>query len=641
MCGLAGFLGTPSSKCNVLYKMVTSIKSRGPDHYGVWYDDEHNIAMAHARLAILDLSSAGHQPMSSSNERYIMIFNGEVYNHLALRQELEQFSENIWKGHSDTETLLAGFEYWGVRNTLEKCVGMFALVIWDSYEEKIILARDRFGEKPLYYGKQNGTFMFASELKALQVHPDFENKISRSALADYFRLNYIPTPFSIYENVFKLEPATIKTFSKTGDLLKSEIFWDLENIALKSELKNPSEADVLDDLELLIKNSIKGQQISDVPLGAFLSGGIDSSTVVGILQFISSRPIKTFTIGFEDTNFNEAGEAKEVARFLGTDHKELIVSADQALAVIDKLPTIYDEPFADASQIATYLVSQLAKKDVTVVLSGDGGDELFCGYNRYLYTQKVWSKLEKFPLALRKLLGNILLAVSSSAWDKFSKVLFLDKKIPNLGNKAQKSALVLKSGSILELYSRLVTNWQVEEHLVKGISAPRASLLSSMKDIDSLNDLEKMMLWDKQSYLMDGVLVKMDRATMACSLEGRVPLLDHRIAEFAATLPLDLKLRDGQGKWILRQVLYKYVPKDLIERPKKGFSLPIAEWLRGPLKNWAASLLETKRLEAEGFLEPNLVAQKWHEHLSGKRDWSAQLWSVLMFQLWLKNNPPN
>ena len=638
MCGIAGFLGDYTTPDSQLKEMANAIHHRGPDDQGIWFDKVIGIGLAHARLSIIDLSAAGHQPMQSASDRYVMVFNGEIYNHLALRTELDEVAPRQWRGHSDTETLLAGFEAWGIEGTIQKCAGMFALAVWDNQLEQLTLVRDRFGEKPLYYGWQNKTFMFASELKALKVHPDFENKINRDALSHYFRLNYIPTPLSIYENIFKLEPTTIASFSKDGKLLSKHKYWDLESLINNSVKSEENDAVLIEQLEALIKRSIDEQQISDVPLGAFLSGGIDSSTVVGVLQGLSGKPVKTFTIGFEQGEFNEANEAKAVATYLGTDHTELTLTPEKALSVIEKLPAIYDEPFADASQIPTYLVAEIAKRDVTVVLSGDGGDELFCGYNRYHYTQKVWSKLKKLPLFFRSSIASVFLAVSPLVWDRLGKVFFLDKKFPNLGNKIQKSARVLKSRSISELYLGLVSNWSLDEMLVKGSSASSPPLLSKSENINSLNDLEKMMLWDMQSYLMDDVLVKTDRATMACSLEGRVPLLDYRIAEFAAKLPSDIKLRNGQGKWILRQVLYKYVPKELIERPKKGFSLPLAEWLRGPLKAWAEKLLDSSRIDREGYLESGLIETKWKEHLAGKRDWSSQLWSVLMFQLWLEQN---
>lgn len=638
MCGFVGFLGGLLLSEKSLTTMAKTIVHRGPDDLGVWFDEDVGIGLAHARLSIMDLSPAGHQPMHSLSERYVMVFNGEIYNHLNLRAEINDLRAFNWRGHSDTETLLTGFDVWGVDQTIEKCVGMFAIALWDKELEVLSLIRDRFGEKPLYYGWQNNKFMFSSELKALKVHPDFVGKINRQSLNHYFRLNYIPTPLSIYEDIFKLEPGMIFTFSKDGKLLLKGPFWNAENISVSSDLSKLSADLAVDELELLIKQSIQDQKLSDVPLGAFLSGGIDSSTVVAVLQSISDQPVKTFTIGFDQAEFNEASEALAVAKHLGTKHRELIVSAEDALAVIHQLPHIYDEPFADASQISTYLVSKLAKEEVTVCLSGDGGDELFCGYNRYHYTSKVWSRLEKVPFFVRKTLSSILLRLSPSSWDKFSQIFRLNKKLPNLGNKIQKGAIALKARNIEDLYTRVVSNWDIDEKLVKDTVYEKLPLLTNPTKLKHLNDLEKMMLWDKQSYLVDDVLVKTDRATMACSLEGRVPLLDYRIAEFAASLPIEFKYREGKGKWILREVLYRYVPKELIERPKKGFSLPIADWLRGPLKDWANALLDSKRIDSEGFLESSLIQIKWREHLSDKRDWSSQLWSVLMFQLWLEKN---
>ncbi|EGZ6803611.1 asparagine synthase (glutamine-hydrolyzing) [Vibrio cholerae] len=635
MCGVAGFISKRLSPVDCLTSMVESIMHRGPNDSGLWVDDDFGVCLAHARLSIQDLSSAGHQPMHSKSERYVMIFNGEIYNHLTLREELIEIVPSYWNGHSDTETLLAGFEVWGIEQTIQKCVGMFAIVLWDKVLKQLILIRDRFGEKPLYYGWQRDTFLFASELKALKAHPSFEGSINRQALSHFFRLNYIPTPLSIYEGIFKLEPGVIAVFSHEGQLVSKQTFWDASHAV---SLQNFSDRDAVDKLDDLIKQSIQDQALSDVPLGAFLSGGVDSSTVVGILQSLSTRPVKTFTIGFDHADFNEASEAADVAKHLGTDHVELIVSAEDALAIINQLPVMYDEPFADASQVPTFLVSKLAKKEVTVCLSGDGGDELFCGYNRYHYTAKVWSYLEKIPFPIRKMLSVFLLTLSPSSWDVLSKTLGLNTRLPNLGNKIQKGAQALKARDIEDLYTRVVSNWDLDEPLVKNTAVEKLPFLSDLTELSHLNDLEKMMLWDKQSYLMDDVLVKTDRATMACSLEGRVPLLDHRIAEFAASLPIHLKYRGGKGKWLLREVLYRYVPKKLIERPKKGFSLPIAEWLRGPLKDWANVLLDSDRIDKEGFLMSELVQKKWREHLAGKRDWSSQLWSVLMFQLWLEKN---
>lgn len=635
MCGVVGFISKRLSPVDCLTSMVESISHRGPNDSGLWVDDDLAVCLAHVRLSIQDLSSAGHQPMHSKSERYVMIFNGEIYNHLTLREELTEIASGDWHGHSDTETLLAGFEVWGIEQTIQKSVGMFAIVLWDKVLKQLILIRDRFGEKPLYYGWQRDTFLFASELKALKAHASFEGCINRQALSHFFRLNYIPTPLSIYEGIFKLEPGVIAVFSHEGQLVSKQTFWDAGRAV---PLQNFSDHDAIDKLDDLIRQSIQDQALSDVPLGAFLSGGIDSSTVVGILQSISTRPVKTFTIGFDHADFNEASEAEDVAKHLGTDHIELIVSAEDALAIINQLPIMYDEPFADASQVPTFLVSQLAKKEVTVCLSGDGGDELFCGYNRYHYTAKVWSHLKKIPFPIRKILSVFLLTLSPSSWDVLSRALGLSTKLPNLGNKIQKGAQALLARDIEDLYTRVVSNWDLDEPLVKNTMVEKLPFLSDLAELTHLNDLEKMMLWDKQSYLMDDVLVKTDRATMACSLEGRVPLLDHRIAEFAAGLPIHLKYREGKGKWLLREVLYRYVPKKLIERPKKGFSLPIAEWLRGPLKDWANALLDSERIDKEGFLSSELVQKKWREHLAGKRDWSSQLWSVLMFQLWLEKN---
>lgn len=639
MCGIAGYLSANLIP-DLANNMAQVLSHRGPDSQSIWEDDDDNIAFAHSRLAIRDLTSAGAQPMISSSGRYVIVFNGEIYNHNELRESLKKAGAGIsWSGGSDTETLLEGLSFWGVEVCVSKLKGMFSFALWDKYSKQLTLARDRFGEKPLYYGIQGGSFIFGSELKALKLHPNFENKISKQALGLYFRLNYIPTPLSIYERINKLEPGTISVFSKSGQIILQKRYWSIEETANKPRVSEEiNQQSYIDKLDSLINKSVSSQMVSDVPIGAFLSGGIDSSTIVANLQKLSEGPIKTFTIGFEDPRFNESDDARIIADYLGTDHKELIVSPAEAITVIDKLAKIYDEPFSDASQIPTYLVSLLAREDVTVCLSGDGGDELFCGYNRYHYTVKVWGLISKLPTVLRSIISKVLLLVTPSIWDVIGKITFLSSKFPNFGYKIHKGASVIKSNSIEELYMRLVSNWSEDEKLVKGAEPIAIPMLTKSSKLLGLNGIEKMMLWDMQSYLMDDVLVKTDRATMACSLEGRIPFLDHEIAQFSATIPFKYMYQEGKGKWILRQVLYKYIPRELVERPKQGFSLPISEWLRGPLKGWASGLLDPKRLETEGYLDPNLVNKKWQEHLLGKSDWSSQLWSVLMFQLWLESN---
>jgi asparagine synthase (glutamine-hydrolysing) len=640
MCGFVGSLGAGGCDENLLRRMVTTLHHRGPDDQGLWFDHSAAIGLAHARLSILDLSTAGNQPMSSASGRYVIVFNGEIYNHLKLRVELEH-SEHApnWCGHSDTETLLAGFSAWGIEATLRKLVGMFAFAVWDTQTNTLMLARDRLGEKPLYFGWQGNTFLFGSELKALKVHPAFVAEIDRDALAAFMKHSYIPAPQSIYRGIFKLLPGTllsVRAGKRTGS--KSVTYWSLLDVA-RQGLGSPftgSEIEALQGLEDRLFEAIALQQISDVPLGAFLSGGIDSSTIVALMQARSSRPIKTYTIGFHDLQYNEAAHARAVARHLGTDHTELYVTPEEARLVIPKLPMLYDEPFGDSSQVPTYLVSQLARRSVTVSLSGDAGDELFGGYNRYHWMRK----LLKVPAPLRRLLACGLTTFSPVQWDKIYSAMqpmlpsSLRLRIP--GDKAHKLSQVLGLDSDGEIYQYLASTWQYPDTIVLG----GRGLTNPSQAWDELTDFDapeyRMMLLDSLTYLPDDILCKVDRAAMGVSLETRVPFLDHRIVEYAWRLPLHMKIRNGQGKWILRQLLYKYVPKQLIERPKMGFGVPIDAWLRGPLREWAENLLNESRLLQEGYFKPGPIRQKWLEHLSGKRNWQCQLWNVLMFQTWLE-----
>lgn len=561
MCGFVGFLGSSSFYEQVgdeamLKRMADTIMYRGPDDAGYWFDGDNRIGLGHRRLSIVDLSPAGHQPMQSSSSRYVIAFNGEIYNHPSLRQALEINGQApSWRGHSDTETLLAGFDVWGIQGTVERAIGMFAFAVWDRQTYTLTLGRDRFGEKPLYYGWQgrgnDAVFLFGSELKALRAHPAFESNINRGALSLYMRHNYIPAPYSIYEGVGKLSPGCLLTVSLQQREPKVWAYWSFAQVA-ESGAANVfvgSDDQAVDELEALLKDAVRQQMMADVPLGAFLSGGVDSSTVVALMQAQSSRPVKTFTIGFNEEGYNEAIHAKAVARHLGTEHTELYVTAERALSVISRLPTLYDEPFSDSSQIPTFLVSQLARQHVTVSLSGDAGDELFCGYNRY---------------------------------------------------------------------------------------EPPTLLTGNRPALSGLDDVQRMMALDMMTYLPDDILTKVDRAAMGVSLETRVPFLDHRVVKFAWRVPQAMKLRDGVSKWILRQVLYRHVPKKLIERPKMGFGVPIDTWLRGPLKDWAEALLDEGRLRREGYFNPALVRAKWAEHLSGKRNWQYHLWDVLIFQTWLE-----
>lgn len=642
MCGIAGFLGSGLTSTNVDWArdMAHAIAYRGPDDAGVWADKDAGIVLAHRRLAILDLSSAGHQPMLSDCKRYVIVFNGEIYNHLVLRKELEKF-QPIWKGHSDTETLLMAIAVWGLDVALEKCVGMFAFALWDRENHVLTLARDRLGEKPLYYGMQNGVLLFGSELKALRAHPAFLGEIDRDVLALYLRYNYIPAPHSIYKGIHKLTPGAYVKFNKSFDA-KMTIYWSANQVAVSGQKDQflGDEKEAKQELAYLLNRSIGGQMMADVPLGAFLSGGVDSSTIVALMQTQSSRPIKTFTIGFSEEAYNEAEYAQAVAKHLGTEHTELYVSADQAMSVIPMLPGIYDEPFADSSQIPTWLISKLAREQVTVCLSGDGGDELFGGYNRYFLGQAIWRKLDLLPITLREVFAKGLTGISPEQWNSLmSNLQYLlpgRLRFGNPGDKLHKLAGVLRCDNPESLYRGLISLWDEPGKIVLTSHEP-TTLLTDRNQWPELDDfVQWMMALDIQTYMPDDILVKVDRAAMSLSLETRVPFLDHRLVEFAWRLPLSMKIQNGQGKHVLRQVLYDYVPSTLIERPKMGFGVPLDSWLRGPLRDWAESLLNENRLIQEGFFEPIPIRKKWQEHLSGKRNWQYHLWSVLMFQSWLE-----
>lgn len=646
MCGFTGYLSStiPNNAVELLQRMGDTIAHRGPDDSGVWSDNETGIGLAHRRLSIVDLSPAGHQPMLSGSGRYVIAFNGEIYNHLMLRAELEIGSHAPnWRGHSDTETLLAGFDAWGIETTVKKSIGMFAFAIWDKQTRQLTLGRDRLGEKPLYYGWQGqgeqAVFLFGSELKALRVHPAFENNINRGALSLQLRHNYIPAPYSIYNGIAKLRQGCLLTVSLQRREPKESVYWSGLQVAELGAAKpfTGSSEQAVDALEILLKDAIRQQMMADVPLGAFLSGGIDSSTVVALMQTQSSRPVKTFTIGFHENGYNEAVHAKAVAQHLGTEHTELYVTAKQAMAVIPRLPSLYDEPFSDSSQIPTFLVSQLAKQSVTVSLSGDAGDELFCGYNRYVMTAKLWHKIALLPMPLRRLLAKGIMGVSANRWNALTNLLPLSNsnRPINIGDKLHKGAGVLTSNTINELYAHFITHWSNSASVVID-SSSLATLVSESPNLTGLQAIERMMALDMLTYLPDDILVKVDRAAMGVSLETRVPFLDHRVVEFAWRLPQSMKLRDGQSKWALRQVLYRHVPKELIERPKMGFGVPIGDWLRHDLRDWAETLLNETRLRNEGFFHPEPIRQKWQEHLSGQRNWQYHLWDVLMFQAWLE-----
>ena len=654
MCGITGFItaGSPFSSVEmerVLATMTDTIIHRGPDDGGSWSDAEAGVWLGHRRLAIVDLSPAGHQPMQSASGRYMIAFNGEIYNHLSLRQVLETAGQSpSWRGHSDTETLLAGFDAWGVQGTVERAVGMFAFAVWDRQNSTLTLGRDRLGEKPLYYGWQGqgnaAVFLFGSELKALRAHPAFESNINRGSLSLQLRHNYIPAPHSIYEGIAKLLPGSLLTVSLQQREPKVWTYWSGAKVA-QSGVANifmGSDDQAIDDLETLLMDAVRKQIMADVPLGAFLSGGVDSSVIVALMQAQSSQPVKTFTIGFNEESYNEAVHAKAVAKHLGTDHTELYVTDEQVRAVIPLLATLYDEPFSDSSQIPTFLVSKLARQHVTVSLSGDAGDELFCGYNRYQMTENLWRKLATVPMPLRKLAARGVTSISPQTWNRLagalSGVMPRSARIANVGDKLHKGAGVLSSQSANTLYHGLVSHWLDPASVVIGGHEPPTLLTENLPSLNGLDDVQRMMALDMLTYLPDDILTKVDRAAMGVSLETRVPFLDHRVVEFAWSLPQSMKLRDGKTKWALRQVLYRHVPKALIERPKMGFGVPIDNWLRGPLREWAEGLLSEARLKHEGFFNPAPIRRKWAEHLSGQHNWQHHLWDVLMFQAWLDKN---
>jgi asparagine synthase (glutamine-hydrolysing) len=652
MCGFVGILkAVPLEMADELkaavLRMTNTLAHRGPDDAGTWCDADQGIALGHRRLSILDLSPAGHQPMQSASRRYMLVFNGEIYNHLSMRKMLESGAgAPAWRGGSDTETLLAGFDAWGIRATVERTVGMFAFAVWDRQTHTLTLGRDRIGEKPLYYGWQGqgdkAAFLFGSELKALRAHPAFDDIIDRNALCLQMRHSYVPAPYSIYQGIAKLTPGCLLTISTRNRHPKESSYWSAVQHIAEGVAKpfDGTAQEAVDQLETMLSDSVRAQMIADVPLGAFLSGGIDSSTVVALMQAHSTRPVKTFSIGFHEADYNEAGFAKAVASHLGTDHTELYVTAGQARAVIPDLQTIYDEPFSDSSQLPTLLVSRLARQHVTVSLSGDAGDELFCGYNRYQFADSLWNKISAGPLFLRRLAARGITGISIESWNRMARLLSRGlpraMRFQNTGDKLHKGAQVMTSASLDALYLGLVSHWNDPASLVIGGTEPPTALKGDAPMLSGLNGVQRMMALDLMSYLPDDILVKVDRAAMSVSLETRVPFLDHRVVEFAWRLPQSLKLRNGVTKWALRQVLSKYVPASLIDRPKMGFGIPVGDWLRGALRDWGEALLSESRLRNEGFFHTSQIRKCWEEHVSGQRNWQYQLWDVLMFQAWLE-----
>jgi asparagine synthase (glutamine-hydrolysing) len=648
MCGFTGFISQRSLNAHELDRQVSAMNERlvhrGPDAGRTWVDPAAGCALGHRRLSIVDLSEAGHQPMPSVSGRYVIAFNGEIYNHLEIRARLKAEGRGCaWRGHSDTETLLAAIDAWGLQATLGAAVGMFAMALWDRQQRTLHLARDRAGEKPLYFGWQGQgqarTLLFGSELKALCAHPAFAAEIDRDALVQFMRHGYVPAPRSIYREISKVMPGTVVTIA-AGAVTRTETFWSATQAMLDGKANSlvlPAQ-EAVDELERVLRSAVAGQMVADVPLGAFLSGGIDSSTVVALMQAQSARPVRTFSIGFHEEGFNEAEHAKAVAAHLGTDHTELYVTAQQAMDVVPLLPSMYDEPFGDSSQIPTHLVSHLAKQHVTVALSGDAGDELFGGYSRYAITQRLWGKLSRIPLPLRRAIAGALRSLPETAWNRLAALapggLRGSNGYARLGEKIHKGARAMCSPAFDALYLELVSQWSDPASLVRGGTEPATVLTQADPALAALTGVPRMMALDLLTYLPDDILVKVDRAAMSVSLETRVPMLDHRVIEFAWRLPMEHKIRDGVSKWALRQVLYRYVPRALLERPKMGFGVPIDHWLRGPLRDWAEALLDRRQLEAGGLLEPAPIRRAWDEHLKGVANRQHQLWNVLMFQAW-------
>ena len=647
MCGIAGFvsLNIVDYK-SVLNTMVAKMNHRGPDSNGTWHNENCNVGLGHARLSIVDLSISGHQPMNSISGRYTMVFNGEIYNHLSIRKKLDAATKINWKGTSDTETILVAIDLWGLNKTIENCVGMFAIALWDSKEEKIRLVRDRMGEKPLYYGWVNGNFVFASELKPIQSFPLFSNPINRNALTLFLKHCSIPDPHSIYEDIYKLEPGTILSIDVKSKAIKKEQYWSIEKMA--NENNEPafsgSSEHAVENLEQLLHEAVQLQMQADVPLGAFLSGGVDSSVIVALMQAQSDIKVNTFSIGFDQKEYNEANHAKKVANHIGTNHHETYMTGKEVLDIVPLLPKIYSEPFSEASQIPTFLVSKIAKEKVTVSLSGDAGDELFCGYSRYQIANQSWNKSSRIPYFLRhnisKLISILPIGLLEVLLEPFEGKTNMNGLKINQVDRLLKVAPLLTFNKRKEFYSKgfMTHNLDATDWVLK--SDETKSLFETNKlEIDSF--FTEMMVVDLMTYLPNNNLAKVDRASMANSLETRVPLLDHRIVDFAMSLPIEYKLRNGVDKWVLREVLYKYVPKKLIERPKMGFGVPLGDWLRGPLKEWCENLLNKKRLEEEGFFDSKIIRTKWKEHLEKKRNWQAQLWDVIVFQDWLDNQKNN
>ncbi|URD61700.1 asparagine synthase (glutamine-hydrolyzing) [Sphingomonas sp. KRR8] len=649
MCGIAGIFSSGEPGERLLEAMGASLQHRGPDAGGIWTDAAAGIGLSHRRLSIVDLSAHGAQPMASADGRWMLCYNGEIYNHRDLRRVLEGEGGGPpggWRGHSDTETLLQAIATWGLDRALSTAAGMFAVALWDARERRLHLVRDRFGEKPLYYGWCGRDFVFASELKAIRRHPDFRSEIDRSSLDAFARRGNVPAPHTIFRGVFKLPPASILTLDRSaarsplteppsieqgGGGLQLRTYWDYRQVVADG-LIHPiaDEVTALAELEDALGLAIADQAVADVPVGAFLSGGVDSSTITALYQQHSRHPVRTFSIGFTEAGYNEADDARAVARHLGTVHHEQIVTPADARDVIPLLPAIYDEPFADSSQIPTFLVSRFARGEVTVALTGDGGDELFAGYNRHVQAPALWSRISRIPAPLRSATGELLGQLPPGLWRR-AAALLPGQRQPHVGAKVQKLLRVAgRAQSLGDLYDDFLDEWSGSNPVLSA-SRRQAQAFPELAGPDVI----RLTTADALSYLPDDILTKVDRASMAVSLETRVPFLDHRVAEVAARIPPSLKVREGRGKYLLRKLLYRHVPPALIDRPKTGFGVPVGEWLKGPLREWAEDLLDPARMSAQGWLDTALIQRRWQDHLAGRRDGAQALWSVLMFQAWL------
>ena len=641
MCGIVGFVGDSEEPKEVLSKMMNSVAHRGPDSNAQWIDSEHRINLGHQRLSIIELSKLGQQPMLSQCGRYVLIYNGEIYNFQELAVEIERLG-TVLRGGSDTEVLLEAVSLWGIEKALSKCSGMFAAAIWDKKEKKLSLFRDRLGIKPLYYGWQGELFIFASEPVAFCQHPKFSREIDRSALAMYFQRNCIPAPYSIYRGIYKLLPGTILTlaisdiYQKPADFSPLDensnyisTYWSLHEVIKNRQTSTLTATDAVEQLDQLLKKTVTNHMIADVSLGALLSGGIDSSLVVALMQQKSSNPVKSFSIGFSDPSYDESLFAKQIAQHLGTQHTECMISPKEMIDSVAKIPQIYSEPFADSSQIPTALVYSIAKRDLNVVLSGDGGDELFYGYSRYAQLRRLWSLLRLMPKQLRAPLGKIILNIPTNSIDYLARILPTD--VNHFGRRLHTLARVFDSEDFISFYNRSMSHWLEPSKLVIGAEElPKIEL-----GVAGLDERELMMYLDALSYLPDDILVKVDRASMAASVEARVPLLDHEVAEFAWSLPLNLRAHPADSKWILKQVLARYVPEKLFDRPKRGFNVPLGDWMRKELRDWADSLLSSDK---HGYLEQSKIDKLWNQHLTGKHDWSAMLWNVVVFRAWMEDS---